>query len=182
MPGAQAVAGEEDLRIALALADVVVGTLEQLNGSPGAEIGTADANDHEHIGFPADFLRGHLDSADLLGCLPNGQVQPAQKVVARAGAVHQGIMGIGNFLLHCQQIRQRQLTPDVGNIYFNHVGKTRPFLLFQRGMSRICYRNFPANASPFVKTSFYGDAGGLGRNCVGFLHFPLAISCRICII
>ena len=121
MTGAQAVAGEENLGIALALADVVVGALQQLNGSPGAQVGAADADDHEHIAVFPNLLGGGLDALNFLGGLPNGQVQPAQEIVALTGAVHQGGVGIGHFLFHSQQVAQGQLTPDIGDINFNHV-------------------------------------------------------------
>ena len=53
--------------------------------------------------------------------LPDRQVQPAQEIVALTGAVHQGGVGIGHFLFHSQQVAQGQLTPDIGDINFNHV-------------------------------------------------------------
>ena len=124
MPGAQAVAGEEDLGVALALADVVVGTLQQLNGGTGAKVAAADADDHEDIAVGADLLSGTLNPGDLLGGLPDRQIQPAQKIIARTGALGERLMGIKNFLLHCQHIRQGDLPPYMGDIDFNH-GKTR---------------------------------------------------------
>ena len=121
MAGAQAVAGEEDLGVALALADVVVGTLEQLNGSPGAKVGSADADDHKYVGIAADLLRRLPDAGDFLRGLPDGQVLPAEEIVACTGAVRQRSVGGGDFLFHGQQIGQGDLTPYIGDINFNHV-------------------------------------------------------------
>ena len=127
MTGAQAIAGEEDLRIALALADVVVGALQQLDGSPGSKVGAADTDCHEHIGALADLFCRGLDAFHFVSGLPHRQVQPAQIFAALASAVSQRGMGIGNLLFYRQQVCQRQLAPHVGDINCNHVIGTRPF-------------------------------------------------------
>ena len=127
MPGAQAVAGEVDLGISLALAHVVVGALQQLNGCPGAKVAAADADDHEHIGVIANLPGSALDAQDLLGGLPGRQILPAQKIVAAAGTVRQSRVSLRDLLLHCQKIRQGKLAPDMGNVNFNHMCRTRPF-------------------------------------------------------
>ena len=127
MPGAQAIAGEIDLGIALALAHVVVGALQQLNGCPGAKVAAADADDHEHIGVIANLPGSALDAQNLLGGLPGGQILPAQEIIAGAGAVHQGGVGLGDLFLHGQKIGQGNLAPDVGNVNFDHICRTRPF-------------------------------------------------------
>ena len=98
----------------------MVGALEQLNGSPGAQVAAADADDHEHVGGLRDLLGGGTNPADFLGLLCHRQVQPAQKIVAFAAALGEGLVGVKNFLLGGQQVRQGQLTPHIGNVYFNH--------------------------------------------------------------
>ena len=118
--GGQAVAGIVDLGIALALADVVVAALHQLDGSTGAQVAAADTDDHEYIGGLADALCGGTDAADLIGLLGNRQIQPAQEIVTLATALGQGHVGIKDLLLGCQQIGQRQLSPHIGNVNFNH--------------------------------------------------------------
>ena len=119
--GAQAVACEEDLGVALALTDIAVGTLQQLDGGTGAEVGAADADDHKYVGIAADLLRRPLDAGDLFRGLPDGQVLPAEEIVACAGAVRQSGVGGGDFLFHGQQVGQGDLTPYIGDINFNHV-------------------------------------------------------------
>ena len=126
MAGAQTVAGKVDLGISLALADIVVGTLQQLNGCPGAQIAAADADDHEHIGVIADLPGRALDPQDFFRGLPGGQVQPAQKIVAGAGAVGKGCVSGSHFLFHGQQIRQGDFAPDIGDVNFDHMYRTHP--------------------------------------------------------
>ena len=153
MPGAQAVAGEEDLGIALTLADVVVGALQQLDGGPGAQVAAADADDHEHVAVGADPIRDGLDAEHFLGGLLSGQLQPAQEVIARAVALHQGIVGRCNILLQSQKIRKSDLAPHIGDINFNHVGITHPFVYCGICAISICYRKSAPNASPRKKVS-----------------------------
>ena len=120
VPGAQAVAHEENLGLALTLQQIIVCALQQLNGCPGAQIAAADTHDHKHVGVGTDLPRGRLDPADLLTGSPGGQLLPSQEIVSLAGAVHQSGMGRGNFLFHSQQVGQCDLSPDIGNINFNH--------------------------------------------------------------
>ena len=128
MTGGQAVAREVNLRIALALADVVVRTLKQFDGGAGAEITAADANHHKHVRVAADFLSGKLNALDFLGRLGHRQVQPAQKIIAGAGALRQGFVRLKDLLFHRQKIRQGDLAPHIGNINFDHSMITRPFI------------------------------------------------------
>ncbi len=167
--GAQAVAGEEDLGVALALADVVVGTLEQLDGGTGAEVGAADADDHEYVGIAADLLRRPLDAGDFLRGLPDGQVPPAEEIVAGAGAVGQGGVGGGDFLFHGQQVGQGDLTPYVGDINFNHV--VGHVLSFVYSIPQYVTANSPETQVPSQKVSmgtvpnfFIFSTGNFARN------------------
>ena len=121
MAGAQAVAGKVDLRVPLALAHVVVGTLQQLNGRPGTQVAAADADDHKHVGTVADPTGSALNAQDLIAGLPGGQIQPAQEIVARAGAVHELCVGSAHFLFHSQKIGQSDLAPDIGDVNLDHM-------------------------------------------------------------
>ena len=98
----------------------MVGALHQLDGRPGSQVAAADADDHKHVGGFPDPVRRQLDAVHFLGLLGLGQVQPAQEIVACAGTVGQGIVGRSHFLLQCQQVGQRNLTPDIRNINFDH--------------------------------------------------------------
>ena len=66
-------------------------------------------------------LRRLLEAGDLFRGLPDGQVLPAEEIVACAGAVRQSGVGGGDFLFHGQQVGQGDLTPYIGDINFNHV-------------------------------------------------------------
>ena len=124
-PGGQGVAGEVDLGVALALADIVVAALHQFNGGSGAQVAAADADDHENIGVFPDPIGAGLNAAHFFRFLGGGQRQPTQKIAAGTGAFQQRLVGLGDLCLHAQQIRQGQLTPYIGNIHCDH--KDRPF-------------------------------------------------------
>ena len=109
-----------DFRIAAALAHVAVLTLQQLNGSPGAQIAAADAHHHENIRVGADALRGALNAQDLVGSLCHRQVQPAGEVTACSGALSEHLVGIEDFFFKTQQVGKACLTPDIGNINTDH--------------------------------------------------------------
>ena len=135
----------------------MVGALQQLDGGTGAEVGAADADDHKYVGIAADLLRRPLDAGDFLRGLPDGQVLPAEKIVACAGAVRQSGVGGGDFLFHGQQVGQGDLTPYIGDINFNHVvGHVLSFIC----VTLLCYSKFAGNASPFTK-SFHGNCAKL---------------------
>jgi hypothetical protein len=149
----------------------VVGTLEQLNGSPGAKVGAADADDHKYVGIAADFLRRLPDAGDFLRGLPDGQVLPAEKIIACAGTVRQRSVGGGDFLFHGQQIGQGDLTPYVGDINFNHV--VGHVLSFIDSIPSYVTANLPETQAPSQKVSM----GTVPK----FFHFSLAFLREICI-
>ena len=86
------VAGEEDLRGVFAGA-VVHLALDGLDGGTGAQIGAADADDHQHVGIRTDLLGGSLDAGEFLFVIVDGEVHPAQEIVAGAGALFQQFVG-----------------------------------------------------------------------------------------
>ena len=74
----------------------------KLHGSPGTQIAAADADDQQHIGIAPDPLRGGLDAQHFLGGMLRRQIQPAQIVAARAGALHQGAVGLADLFFNAQ--------------------------------------------------------------------------------
>ena len=84
--GADGVTREEDLRGILA-GEVVVLRGQKLYRGARAEIGTADADNNEHVGVLFDFLGSRLDAGELLFVIVCGKIQPADEVVAQACAV-----------------------------------------------------------------------------------------------
>ena len=71
----------------------MVGTLEKLDHGAGAQIRAADADDHQRLGVAADLLRGGLNAGKLLLVIVHGEVDPAEKIVSGAGALHQRFDG-----------------------------------------------------------------------------------------
>ena len=143
--GAQAVARVKDLGVALAPAQVAVGTLEQLNGGPGAKVGAANADDHKHIAGGTYLFRGGLNSGELGGYFPGGQLHPAQVFLAGTAAVGQGSMGGGHFLLNGHQISEFNTSPNIGNVDFHHKRNTS----FPCGsFANLFYSKRTASASP----------------------------------
>ena len=130
MAGAEIIARKKDLGIATALADVMVGTLEQFNGRPGTKIAAADAHNHTGIRLPANLLCRSLNALHILRCLPNRQVQPAQIVAAGTGTLGQGLMGIKNLFFQRQQISKGNLAPHIGNIHSDHKRYATSFPFF----------------------------------------------------
>ena len=143
----------------------MVAALHQLDGGTGAQIAAADADDHEHIGAFPDPVSGGLDTEHLLGGLSHRQVQPAQKIVAGAGLLGEGAVGSSHFLLRRQQLRQRELTPYIGNINFDHKGNT--FLSFLVCLA-LCYSKIAPNARGDAKTFINSSPGSgiLGKEAV----------------
>ena len=120
LPGAggEVVARKEDLRVLAA--EVVVLTLDQLDGGAGTQIGAADAHHHKDVGVLPDPLGGGDNAAHLVGGLEAGQVQPAQIVGAGALALVQQLVGGEDLLLQAEQIDERIFPPDIGNINIDH--------------------------------------------------------------
>ena len=86
--GGKHVAHEEDLGIVLAGQG-----FEQLDGAPGAQVGTADAHHHQCLGTAADFLSGSDDAVQLRVLDALGQLHPAGELTAQSGLVEQLFMG-----------------------------------------------------------------------------------------
>ena len=60
-----------------------------LHDSARAEIAAADADDDQRLGIGLDLRRGLLDAGEFVLVVVHRQVDPADEIVARAGAVHQ---------------------------------------------------------------------------------------------
>ena len=56
-----------------------------------AEIAAADADDDQRLGIGLDLRRGLLDAGEFVLVVVHRQVDPADEIVARAGAVHQRV-------------------------------------------------------------------------------------------
>jgi len=140
-------------------ADIVVAALHQLNGGAGTQIAAANADNHKHIGVFPDALSSGANAADFVCFFTDRQIQPAQKVIAFAGALSQCAVGFKNLFLRSQQIRQGQPTPNIGNINFNH----KVFSSFHRfyNFSHICYRKIHINASGKDKLSVKSGKFGI---------------------
>ena len=119
----------------------------------------------------ADLFRRLPDAGDFLRGLPDGQVLPAEKIVACAGAVRQRSVGGGDFLFRGQQIGQGDLTPYVGDINFNHV--VGHVLSFIDSIPSYVTANLPETQAPSQKVSM----GTVPK----FFHFSLAFLREICI-
>ena len=99
--GREGVASEVHIRSGL-LFQIIVGTLEQLDDCSCAQIAAADADDHQHIRIRLNALGCRLDALELRPVIVHRQIPPAQKVVACAGALPQGVPGrleLGNHAL-----------------------------------------------------------------------------------
>ena len=136
--------------------------VHQLHCSAGAKIAAADTDDHKSIVIPADAVSNCMDMCQLLIAVGNGQVDPAKEVITGAVAIDQHLMSCSHLFFHIQQIGQRNLSPNIRNIYFDHCFLIHPFL--HDDFAPICYRNFPPNASVTWKVSkFLPSAYGFFR-------------------
>ena len=105
--GGQTVAGEVDVG-SLLLLQVIVGRGQQLHNGAGAQIGTADADDHQNLRLLLDLLGSGLDAGELLLVIVAGQSHPAGEITAGAvmlrqhgSSLLQGILtGGGKVLRH----------------------------------------------------------------------------------
>ena len=77
----QSVSGEEDVGGVLLL-QIVIGGAQELDDRAGAQIGTANANDHQHLGLLLDLPGSRLDPGELLFVIVPGQRHPAGKITA----------------------------------------------------------------------------------------------------
>ena len=71
----------------------MVGPFDQLDHGAGAQVGAADADDHQSLGVAADFLRGGLDAGKFLLVVVDRQIDPADEVITGTGTVDQGLDG-----------------------------------------------------------------------------------------
>ena len=98
--GGQAVAGKQDVGGVLLL-QIIVGRGQQVDDSTGAQIGAADADDHQHLGLLLNLLGSGLDAGELLLVVVPGQIHPAGEVAAGAVMVGQhrgGLLQTGHAL------------------------------------------------------------------------------------
>ena len=109
--GGQAVAGEENVG-GIFLLQVIVGGAQQFDHRPGAQIGAADADDHQHLGLLLDALGRRLDAGELLLVIVPGQGHPAGEVAAGAvvlrqhsGRLPQGLLPAGQIVLGQESIQ-----------------------------------------------------------------------------
>ena len=112
----------------------MVAALEQLNGGTGSQVAAADADDDKYVAVGTDTVGGLLDAVHLRGLLSGGQVQPAMEIAASAGVIGQGCVGSGDLFLGGQQVRQGQLTPDIGNINFDHCSGSSFLLVLKEAL------------------------------------------------
>ena len=100
--GGQAVAHEVDVGGVL-LFQIVVGGAQALDHAPGAQIGAADADDHQRLRVRLDARCRGLDAGKLLLVVVLRQAHPAGKVAAGAVTLLQMVVG------DAQAGRQRRL-------------------------------------------------------------------------
>ena len=74
----------------------------------------------KNIGILLDFFSSSLDSCEFLFIIICREFNPTEKIIAGAVLFGEGVVGSGHFLLNCQQIGQRDFSPNVGNINFDH--------------------------------------------------------------
>ena len=83
------------------MGQVEIGGVEQLHHRAGAQIGAADADDHQHLGLLLNLLGSGLDAGELLLVVVPGQIHPAGEVAAGAVMVGQhrgGLLQTGHAL------------------------------------------------------------------------------------
>ncbi len=90
--GGQAVADEVDVGRIL-LFQVVVGGAQAVDDAPGAQVGPADADDHQGLGIGLNPGGGGLDAGKFLFIIVPGQMDPAGELGAGAGGVLQLVVG-----------------------------------------------------------------------------------------
>jgi len=73
---------------------------QKFNGCPGTQIRSTDPDGNKHIGILADAGRGSLDTGKFLFVIVDGQIHPAQKIVSRALAACQQLVGGGHLGLY----------------------------------------------------------------------------------
>ena len=118
--GGQAVAGEVDVGGVL-LFQVIVGGAQALDDAPCAQIGAADADDHQRLRVLLNFSGRRLNAGELLPVILPGQLHPAGELAACAVTVLQMTVGQpqlgGTGLL----VGQRDKLPDMGQIHLYHI-------------------------------------------------------------
>ena len=111
--GGEAVAHEDDIR--------VIGLFrgaQQVHGGPGAQVGSADAHDHQGLGPGADAFAGGDDLLQLAAGHIPGKGEPACEVRARAGALGKGAVCRGNGGVIRAHISEER--GSTGQIDFDH--------------------------------------------------------------
>ena len=112
--------GKPNLGISLALAHIMAGTLKQFNGCSGSQVTAANTHNHTYRTVAADLFRSFINTLHFLIRFPARQCQPAGHTAACSVSLRQQFMGIRNLFFQCQQIRQRQFTPHIGDIHIDH--------------------------------------------------------------
>ena len=80
------------------------GACQRFDDRARAEIGTADAHHHHHIGLCAQARGGAVNVRQLRRRHERFRHQPAEKIAARAAFVQQGGMGQRDFTLPTPQL------------------------------------------------------------------------------
>ena len=68
---------------------VLEGVSQCLQCRAGAEVGAADANDHQHIGVAADLGCRRLDAREFHLVVCDGQIHPTKEIASRSGLAMQ---------------------------------------------------------------------------------------------
>ena len=113
--GGQAVACKENIR-GILLLQVIEGGTQQVDHGAGTQVGTADADDYQHLRLLANLLRGCLDAGEFLLVIVTGEIHPAGKVTAGAIVVSQHGSGLFQRGLAAGQIVLGQERSCLGNI------------------------------------------------------------------
>ena len=113
---AQAVADEEDLRIVLAGQGA-----QQLDGPAGAEVGAADADDHQGLGAGTYLRRRGEDGLELALFHAHGQLRPAGELRARAALfLKQAVGRGGGGIVRAGGVKKRSGAAEVNFYHVPH--------------------------------------------------------------
>ena len=67
--------------------------LQKFDSRPSAQVRTANADHHKHIGIAADFFRGLLNAGKFFFIVIDRQIHPTQEIIALAVAAVKRFMG-----------------------------------------------------------------------------------------
>ena len=105
---ADVVAGKEDNGVLPVVDEPFKAVAQSLDHCPGTEVATADACHHDGVAVFAHHLCRLLEVGEVFGGYAGGQVEPSQKIVARAGAFFQCLLGSLHTRFECLNGTGRQ--------------------------------------------------------------------------